>query len=74
MKFLLKYLPDAIFLIGVWITSYNILRPPIEMGSISISFTDYHTEWKVLGIILIVISINITVRRYFANKKKIQDS
>lgn len=70
-----KYLPDIIIIIGAWILSYNLFRPSEKKGGLGISmpfstYTDYHTEWKVLGIIILVIGIDIAIRRYIAYKKK----
>ena len=67
-KFIKNYLPDIFVILGIWILSYNILRPPTN--ALSISFTDYHTEWKVFGIVLITIAVDIAIRRYIKHKNK----
>ncbi len=64
MKYLNKYLPDALFLAGVLVVSYNFVR---HTGLVLPSLEDDHTE-KVLGIMLIAFAINIAVRRYFTKK------
>lgn len=73
-KIIKKYLPDALFLIGVGIASYYLLCPPIEKNLLpklpSLSHTEYFTEYKVLGIMLIALAIDIVIRRFFANKNK----
>ena len=70
-----KYLPDALILFGVWLLSYNLLREPVTIGGIKLnpSFfsnraTDYHTEWKVFGILLIALGIDVILRRYLKKK------
>lgn len=68
MKKLKKYWPDLIILIGIGITSYNLLRLPSD--PFSINLTDYHTEWKVLGILLVTLGIDIAIRRYVASKNR----
>ena len=64
-----EYLPDILFIAGVYIFSYNVLRPSsIEQ---MYSFLDYdYTNEKVLGIVLIAIGIDIAVRRYISYKNK----
>lgn len=79
-KYLKKYLPDILFLFGVWISSYNLLRPPVtyrfnplglpKLTSLSLSYTEYFTGYKVLGVMLIAIGIDIAIRRYSNSKKK----
>jgi hypothetical protein len=32
LKYLNKYFPDILFLIGVWVVSYNLLRSPQKWG------------------------------------------
>ena len=70
VKYSEKYLPDILFLFGVWISSYNLLRPPAVRGLVmpSLSYAEHFTEYKVLGIILIALAVDIAVRRYFANR------
>lgn len=65
-----KYLPDILFLSGIWIASYNFLRQPVERGLAlpDLTPTDYFTEYKVLGIMLVALALNVVVRQYFANK------
>lgn len=66
VKMFKKYLPDIIVIIGVWVASYNLLRPTIKgLRLPSFTYTDYHTGWKVFGIVLIAIGIDIAIRRYF---------
>ncbi len=61
MKKIINYFPDIIIIIGITILSYNLLRPTTKRLSLS-----YHyAEYKTFGIILIVIGIDIAIRRYF---------
>lgn len=68
-----KYLPDGLFLLGVLILSYNLFRQPVttKIGGLpslpSLSYTDYFVEYKVLGIMLIALSVVIGIR-YFTKK------
>ena len=79
IKTIKKYLPDAIIIIGTWILSYNLFRPPktitkglvLERPSLAYTYTDCHTEWKTLGVVLIVIGIDIAIRYYIVHKKTI---
>lgn len=62
-----KYLPDFIILIGIYMASYNLLRPVTTGGLEGLLRninTNYHTDGKVLGIMLIAIGIDIAIRRY----------
>jgi len=75
IKCLNEYIPDILFLIGVWVASYNLLRPPVVSGGLSLpsftyTHTEYFTEYKVVGIMLVVIALDIAIRRYFAKKNK----
>jgi len=67
-KLLKKYLPDILTQLGVWIFAYNTLRQPRKFNAFD--FTDYHTEWKILGVVLISIGINIAIRRLISYFKK----
>jgi len=58
-----KYFPDILFLTGTWILSYNLLRPA---GFVPVVF-DY-TQYKVLGIMLIALAIDIAIRRYLSKR------
>lgn len=66
MKKIKKFLPDILIIVGIWILSYNLLRPVVGFGRVIV--TDYHTEWKVFGIVLIAIGVDIFVRRYLIKK------
>ncbi|MCX6758999.1 MAG: hypothetical protein NT012_00290 [Candidatus Nealsonbacteria bacterium] len=74
IKYLNKYLPDILFLIGVWVASYNLLRPSQKVGLLpslpSLTHTEYFTEYKVLGIMLIALALDIAIRRYSAKRNK----
>jgi len=63
-----EYLPDILFITGVYIFSYNILRPVVSFFEIDLD-PDYTNE-KVLGIVLIAVGIDIAVRRYISYKNK----
>lgn len=70
--FIKKYLPDIIIIIGIWIFSYNVLMPPTKtsiLPSLSpFSHTNYHTNEKVFGILLVVIGTDVAIRRYLNYK------
>ena len=63
-----EYLPDVLFIVGVYVFSYNILRPVVSFNEIYLD-SDYTNE-KVLGIVLIAVGVDITVRRYISYKNK----
>ena len=65
-KLIIKYLPDIIIVIGVWVLSYNLLRPVTD--GLTLTFVNRHTEYKMLGIVLITIGIDIIIRKYFNSK------
>ena len=68
-KLIIKYLPDIIIMAGIWVLSYNLLRPTTKTGGLpSLVFVNQHTGYKVLGIILIAIGIDIVIRKYFNSK------
>lgn len=71
MKKLTKYLPDILILIGIWVFSYVVLFPIKEdlFEDILIGY-DYSNHFKLIGIILISIGIDIAIRRMLKNKKK----
>ncbi len=62
-----EYWPDIIVLIGVYITSYNILRPAVKYNMLPKigNHIEYFTEYKVLGIVLIAVGLDVCIRRYF---------
>ena len=79
-RFVKKYLPDIIIIVGIGIFAYNILRPEISIRSSGITrftrpnsvntyYENTYYEWEVFGIVLIAIGICIAVRRYFNDKK-----
>ncbi|KKQ82147.1 MAG: hypothetical protein UT05_C0004G0049 [Parcubacteria group bacterium GW2011_GWF2_38_76] len=70
-----KYLPDGLVLFGVLIFSYNFLRPANYVCSGLCNpfdnyggYTDYHTNYKVLGIMLFTLGVVLILRRYFKIK------
>ena len=65
-KLIIKYLPDIIIVIGVLVLSYNLLRPVTD--GLTLTFVNRHTEYKMLGIVLITIGIDIIIRKYFNSK------
>ena len=68
-KFIIKYVPDVTVLIGIWIyfwiLSYTLLLPE----RITIKLYD-NTGYKVLGIMLIAVGIDMLIRKYFLYKKQ----
>ena len=76
-----KYLPDILIFFGVLIFSYNYFRPfslVCVSGGCNSRFSkydpsdyikDYHTGYKVLGIMLITAGIIFAIRRYLAKKE-----
>lgn len=65
IKILKKYLPDILFLIGVWVLSCSLLKP----SPFSISIGSRYEE-KILAIMLIAVAFVIVIRRLFINKNK----
>jgi hypothetical protein len=60
------------------IFSYNILRPPGRIGGLSklpslSGVANYHTDEKMLGIIIFTIGINILIRRILSIYKVLSD-
>lgn len=71
IKFIKKYLPDFLILIGVWIISYGLLlTTKTYYGGRQETFVKPEDKWKILGIMLIAIGIDIIIRRYIVRKKK----
>ncbi len=71
MIFLKKYLPDIIVLVGVYLTSYSLLRPPTKLGlgiDIVGPYYDYHVGSKIFGIMMIAVGLDIAIRRYLDYK------
>ena len=66
-KNIIKYLPDVILISGILILSYNLLRPETIIGGLS-PLTNHHTGYKVLGIVLITVGIDIVIRKYLNSK------
>ncbi|MFA4833562.1 MAG: hypothetical protein WC619_01795 [Patescibacteria group bacterium] len=64
---ILKFLPDIFILAGIWILSYNILRP-ISGGLPSLNFYDSHVNEKVFGIMLIALGLDFLIRKILKNK------
>jgi len=64
-KSIIKYLPDFLIIIGIALLSYNLFRPVEEQGpfSLSLTNTENHTDYKVLGVVMVAIGIDIAVRR-----------
>ena len=74
---LFKYLPDSLVNIGIWIFAYYMLIPPdiTEYGilpklpKLSGTLTDYHTDEKMIGVVIITIGFTIAIRRLLEYKK-----
>lgn len=65
---MIKYLPDALILIGIWMFSYVSFFPVKKNFDFSISSPDYSNYFKLLAIILISIGVDIAIRK-IVNKK-----
>jgi hypothetical protein len=67
-----KYLAEIILIIGVCVLLYNLLEPQKTHYALSTYMKPQHasTELIILGVVLAIISIDIAIRRYIANKNK----
>lgn len=69
MNYIKKYSPDILIMGGILIISYNFLRPQVDiLGNVK-SIIDTHVGWKIFGIFLLSVGVDIIVRRY-VNKEK----
>ena len=69
MKIFKRYLPDALIILGVAFTMYWFLEPPSKVGLLklpSVTSTDYHTDLKVLGLVIVLLGVDIAVRRIYS--------
>ena len=67
-----SYIPDILIIVGLAIFAYGIFTPPEEKGgfpSLQLGYTDYHTEEKVFGVVVIAIGVDLFVRRYLIRRK-----
>ncbi len=67
MKKILKYLPDFLIQLGIFILSYNIL--PICLQRAFGDCIGYGGYGRIFGVMFITIGLNILLRRYLINKK-----
>lgn len=73
---IIKKYPDILILFGIFILFYKILMPaspesPFYTFQLGLgSKKTYNQEFKLLGIMLITIGIDIAIRRYLSFKKK----
>lgn len=65
-KYLKKYLPDLLFLIGIYIFSINFFSHTKGAGLFSHTIVN---EGQVLGVMFVTLAIDIAIRRYFRQKK-----
>ena len=77
LKAIVKYLPDILMLLGIWIFVYNVYFPistlkPIGAVIKIASYTghNYSGKFKFIGIILLTLGIDIAIRRYLVSKNK----
>lgn len=72
MKKIINFLPDAIIFIGVWLLLkpeiFKYHHPQICLGGHP-SCDYYNIDWDKIGIILILLGIDILVRRFLKRKK-----
>lgn len=69
-----KYLPDILIIVGAWLA----LQPRIYDYTPRICLkgtacNNYTTDWDKIGIIVILIGIDVLVRRYLITKKRGSD-
>ncbi|HOE15667.1 MAG TPA: hypothetical protein PLH82_03360 [Candidatus Paceibacterota bacterium] len=70
LRYLIIYSPDILFLTGAAILFYNIFTPVNLEELVDMHFVSPHkTEYKTLGVMLIIIAVDVIVRRYLGNKK-----
>ena len=71
MKIFKKFLPDALIILGIAFTVYWFLEPPSKVSGLpkppSITSIDYHTDLKVLGLVIVLVGVDIAVRRIYNN-------
>jgi len=62
-----EYLLDILLLTGVWIASYNLLRPAVTKGLQlpSLTHTEHFTAYRVLGIMLVVLAYRYSSKTLF---------
>ncbi len=67
-----KYLPDIIILIGVWLylqpEILNYHKPYLCLKGHPCG--SYNTDWDKIGIIIILIGVDILIRKYLVKKVK----
>ncbi len=64
-----KYLPDIMIIIGVYIFSFSIFSETTTRFGRTTTTTD---DAKLWGVVLVVVGINIAIRRYLSFKSKIK--
>jgi len=73
-KIIKKYLPDIIILIGIWlylkpsIFQYHSAETGICRDVCHPAF--YSTHWDKIGIIIILIGVDILIRKYLSSKNE----
>lgn len=66
---LAKYLPDVLVIAGVYLLSYNILRPSSYVDVMEDRYGNhsYYVE-KALSITIIILGLDMAIRRYLEMK------
>src|SRR3989344_8196977 len=65
MRFIRRYLPDALLLAGVFILSVSTFRQSCNLGSFLPTCSE--PKWpEIIGAMLVVFAIDVMVRRFFA--------
>jgi hypothetical protein len=68
MTKLFKYLPDVIIQLGIFFLAKETFLPT-SVYHISIFYDSTSSQYKISGVMLISIGINIVIRKYLQGKK-----
>lgn len=65
----IKHLPDIWIISGIAIATYWFLVPVKKAGVPSIMVPSHHTEFKVLGIIIFLVGVDMIIRRCWVDTR-----